>query len=176
MARAAMKRVLIIGSGGAGKSTLARRLGEATGIEVVHLDVLHWRPNWTESPKDEFRKLLEDVLKKESWIMDGNFGGTMEMRLKACDTVIFLDFPRTVCLYRIIKRRLTYHGTNRPDMAEGCQEKIDFEFLHWVWTYAARAKPEVEERLKRFGKDKTVIRLRSKKQVEDFLRSFEKIG
>ena len=170
-----MKRVLIIGSGGAGKSTLARRLGEATGIEVVHLDKVHWKPGWTESPKDELRQAVEDVLKKESWIMDGNYGGTMEMRLKSCDTVIFLDFPRAVCLYRVIKRRLTYRGTNRPDMTEGCHEKIDFEFLHWVWTFPGRAKPEIEERLKRFGREKTIIRLRSPRETEDFLRYLEKI-
>jgi adenylate kinase family enzyme len=169
MARAAMKRVLLIGSGGAGKSTLARRLGEATGIEVIHLDVLHWRPNWTVPPKDEWEKLVAEAVAKESWIMDGNFGGTMEKRLAACDTVVFLDFPRTVCLYRVLKRRLTYNGTNRPDMAEGCHEKIDLEFLHWVWTFPESAKPKIEEKLKRYGNEKTVIRLRSKREVEDFL-------
>jgi adenylate kinase family enzyme len=171
-----MNRVLIIGSGGAGKSTLARRLGEALRIEVIHLDILHWRPNWTESPKDEFRKVVEQAIKKESWIMDGNYGGTMEMRIRACDTVIFLDFPRTACLYRVVKRRLTYNGTNRPDMAEGCREKIDLEFLHWIWTFPRRSKPEIEEKLKRFGGEKTIIRLRSKSEVADFLRKFEKIG
>lgn len=164
-----MKKVLIVGSGGAGKSTLARRLGEATGIEVVHLDTLHWRPGWTEAPKAEFLEAVEEALKKDAWIMDGNFGGTMEMRLKACDTVIFLDFPRAVCLYRVIKRRLTYRSTNRPDMSEGCNEKIDYEFLHWVWTFPQRAKAAIEERLKRFENDKTIIRLRSKKEVADFL-------
>jgi adenylate kinase family enzyme len=170
-----MKRVLIVGSGGAGKSTLARRLGAATGIEVVHLDVLHWRPDWTEAPKAEFLQAVEDALKKAAWIMDGNFGGTMEMRLKACDTVIFLDFPRLVCLYRVIKRRLTYRSRHRPDMSAGCNEKIDYEFLHWVWTFPKRAKAEIEERLKRFENEKNVIRLHSKKEVEDFLKNLEKM-
>jgi adenylate kinase family enzyme len=170
-----MKRVLIIGSGGAGKSTLARRLGEATGIEVVHLDVLHWRPGWTEAPKAEFLQAVEEALKKDAWIMDGNFGGTMEMRLKACDTVIFLDFPRAVCLYRVIKRRLTYRKRHRPDMSEGCNEKIDYEFLHWVWTFRKRAKAAIEERLKRFENEKTVIRLQSKKEVEDFFKNLKKM-
>ncbi|HEY0459516.1 MAG TPA: DNA topology modulation protein [Pyrinomonadaceae bacterium] len=166
-----MKRILIIGSGGAGKSTLALRLGETIGIEVVHLDRIHWKPGWTESPKDKFRDDVEEILKKERWIMDGNYGGTMEMRLKACDTVIFLDFPRPVCLYRVIKRRLTYRGTHRPDMTEGCHEKIDFEFLHWIWTFPTRAKSEIEERLKKIGSDKTIIRLRSPREVKDFLAS-----
>lgn len=170
-----MKKVVIIGSGGAGKSTLARRMGKALGIEVFHLDRIHWRPGWTESPKAEFRKAVEEVIRKDEWIMDGNFGGTMEIRLPACDTVIFLDFPRTVCLYRVLKRRLTYRGTNRPDMTEGCNEKIDFEFLHWVWTFPTRAKPEIEERLARFGKGKTLLRLHSRREVEDFLMNLKKI-
>jgi adenylate kinase family enzyme len=168
-----MKRVLIIGSGGAGKSTLARRLGEATGIEVVHLDILHWRPGWKEAPKAEFLEAVEKALKKDAWIMDGNFGGTMEMRLKACDTVIFLDFPRTVCLYRVIKRRLTYRSRHRPDMSEGCNEKIDYEFLHWVWTFPKHTKAAIEERLKRFENEKNVIRLHSKKEVEEFIKKIK---
>jgi len=169
-----MKRVLIIGSGGAGKSTLARRLGEATGIEVVHLDKLHWRAGWIEAPKAEFLQAVEEALEKDAWIMDGNFGGTMEMRLKSCDTVIFLDFPRTVCLYRVIKRRLTYRNRHRPDMSEGCNEKIDYEFLHWVWTFPKHTKGSIEERLKRFENEKTVIRLQSKREVEDFFKNLEK--
>lgn len=170
-----MKKILIIGSGGAGKSTLARRLGEMTGIEVIHLDKLHWKPNWTGTPKDEWRKTVERELKKDSWVMDGNFGGTMELRLAACDTVIYLDFPRMICLYRAVKRILTYYNRTRPDMGEGCRERLDFEFLHWVWTFRKRAKPEIEERLKRAGKDKKIFRLRSPQEVEKFLLNLEKM-
>lgn len=170
-----MKKILIIGSGGAGKSTLARRLGEAIDIEVIHLDKLHWKPNWTGTPKDEWRKIVQTQLEKDEFIMDGNFGGTMEMRLKACDTVIYLDFPRAVCLYRAVKRALKYYNKTRPDMGEGCNEKLDFEFLHWVWTFPKRAKPEIEERLKRFGDGKTIIRLRSPRETEDFLMNLEKM-
>lgn len=170
-----MKKILIIGSGGAGKSTLAQRLGKTTGIEVVHLDKLHWKPNWTPPPKDEWRKTVEEALKKESWIMDGNFGGTMELRLAACDTVIFLDFPRALCLYRALKRALKYYKKTRPDMGDGCNEKIDFEFLHWIWTFPMRTKPEIEKRLKRFENGKTVVRLRSPRETEDFLMNLEKI-
>jgi adenylate kinase family enzyme len=169
-----MKKVLIIGSGGAGKSTLARHLGEATGIEVVHLDKLHWKPNWTEPPKDEWRKTVETELEKDAWIMDGNYGGTMDARLAACDTVIFLDFPRAICIYRALKRALKYYNETRPDMGAGCKEKIDFEFLHWIWTFPARAKPEIEERLTRRGGEKNVIRLRSPREVENFLMNLKK--
>ncbi len=86
-----MKRVSIIGSGGAGKSTLARRLGKATGIEVVQLDKLHWKAGWIEPSKDEWLKIVSNIIAKDSWIVDGNFGGTMETRIKRCDTIVFLD-------------------------------------------------------------------------------------
>ena len=99
-----MKKILVIGSSGAGKSTFSRRLSEITGIEIIHLDKLYWKPNWTEPSKDEWKKTLEKAVSKKAWIMDGNYSGTLEMRLPACETVIFLDLPRTVCVYRVIKR------------------------------------------------------------------------
>jgi len=163
-----MKRILIIGSGGAGKSTLARRLGETLSLEVIHLDKLHWLPGWTQPSKDEWRKIVERELQKSEWVMDGNFGGTMEMRLKACDTVIFLDFSRTVCIYRVFKRWLKYRNTHRPDMTEGCNEKVDLEFLGWIWNFPQTTKPTIEERLKILGRGKTIFRLKSKREVEEF--------
>lgn len=166
-----MKRVLVIGSGGAGKSTFSRRLGEAKGIEVIHLDKLHWKPNWTEPPKDEWRKTVESAAQKEEWIMDGNYGGTMDVRLMACDTVIFLDLPRITCIYRVFKRWLRYRNTSRPDMGEGCGEKLNLEFLQWIWSFPKNTRPTIEERLKRFEGEKTIIRLKSKRDVEKFLTS-----
>ena len=164
-----MKKILVIGSGGAGKSTFARRLGEKTGIEVIHLDKLYWKPNWTETPKDEWRKIVGKIIKKDEWIMDGNFGGTMEMRIDACDIVIFLDFPRTVCVYRALKRWIAYYKTNRPDMTEGCNEKFDLKFLGWIWNFEKNAKPRIENLLEKFQNEKTIIRLPSKREVENFL-------
>jgi len=166
-----MKKIIIIGSGGAGKSTLARRLGEATGLEVVHLDALYWKPNWTATDKAEWREMVSGELQKESWIIDGNFTSTIELRLAACDTVIFLDFPRLLCTYRIFKRWLMYYNRRRPDMGEGCHEKVDLKFFGWVWSFPRHTKPVIEERLKRGGDDKTIIRLRSPKEVERFLKS-----
>ncbi len=168
-----MKKILVIGSGGAGKSTFSRRLGELTGIEVFHLDKLHWKPNWVEPPKDEWQRIIENLIEKDEWILDGNFGGTIERRLEKCDTAILLDLPRTVCLYRVLKRRLKFHGTNRPDMTVGCNEKIDLEFLGWIWNYPKMNKPRIEEKLKRIESKKMVIRLRSQKEVEKFFVKLE---
>lgn len=170
-----MKRILIIGSGGAGKSTLARQLGEILKIEVLHLDKLYWQAGWIEPPKDEWKRVVEELLKKDSWILDGNFGGTMEMRLKACDTAIFLDFSPFLCLYRVLKRRLTYRKTNRPDMAEGCPEKMDLEFLGWIWSFRKTTTPKIEERLQKIENEKTIIRLRSAKEVEKFISNVKQI-
>jgi adenylate kinase family enzyme len=167
-----MKRILVIGSSGAGKSTFARRLHEATGLKLIHLDKIHWKPNWTEPSKDEWRKILENAIKDKEWIMDGNFGGTMEMRLGACDTAIFLDMPRVICVYRILKRIIIYRKENRPDMAEGCNERFDWKFIKWVWNYPTRSKPKVEELLKRFESEKTVIQLKSKQDIENFFVNY----
>lgn len=164
-----MKKILVIGSSGAGKSTFSRRLGEATGIEVIHLDKLHWKPNWTEPSKDEWRSILANAVKGDSWILDGNFGSTIEMRVAACDTVIFLEMPRLVCIYRILKRIVVYREGNRPDMAEGCDERFDWEFIKWVWNYPKQSKPKIEKILENYKDEKTLIRLKSKRAVKNYL-------
>jgi adenylate kinase family enzyme len=161
--------VLIIGAGGAGKSTVARRLGESLRIEVLHLDRLYWRPGWVETPKGEWRDKVRELVRRESWIMDGNYSGTLDIRLAACDTVVFLDLPRTLCLRRVVKRLLMYRRGGRPDMAEGCPERLSVEFLRWVWDYPNRSRPKVLEKLKAGGEGKRIIRLRSQAEVEKFL-------
>ena len=164
-----MKRVLVIGSGGAGKSTFARRLGRKLGLPVVHLDVCFWRPGWVETPKEEWRRTVEGLCAREAWVMDGNFSGTLAERLAACDTVVFLDRPRVVCVWRALKRLAMYRNARRPDMAEGCGEKFDLKFLHWIWTYPSRSRPKVLARIEEFAAGKRVVRLRSDAEVERFL-------
>jgi len=164
-----MKRVLVIGSGGSGKSTFARRLGERLKLEVIHLDQLYWHPGWVETPKDEWRRQVEELCGREAWVMDGNYSGTLDVRLAACDTVVFLDQPRAVCMWRVLKRALMYRNSPRPDMAAGCREKIDLKFLQWVWTYPSRRRPKLLARLDEIAGDKRVIHLRSDAEVERFL-------
>src|SRR3954466_4414965 len=113
-----MRKVLVIGPGGAGKSTFAKRLGELLKIEVLHLDKFYWRPGWVETPKSEWLKTIEELVEGESWIMDGNYSGTLDVRFTACDTVIFLDMSRALCLWRVLKRVIMYWKRSRPDMAE----------------------------------------------------------
>src|SRR4051795_3108849 len=123
-----MKKIVLIGSGGSGKSTLARKLGEKLKINVLHLDSLFWKPGWVETPREEWIDTQQYFLKKECWIMDGNYGGTMDIRLNAADTIIFLDIPRTICVFRAFKRMLQYRNKTRPDMGEGCEERFNYEF------------------------------------------------
>ncbi len=168
-----MKRILVIGSSGAGKSTFSRCLQEATGLKLIHLDRLYWKPNWVEpTNKIEWRKNLAEVLKGNEWIIDGNYSSTMEMRLEACDSAIFLDLPHYICAWRVFKRVIIYRKGGRPDMAEGCDEKFDWEFIKWTWNYPKRSKPKVEELLKRFENEKTIIRLKSQAEIENFLVNY----
>lgn len=163
-----MRKILVIGSGGAGKSTFARRLGRILGIEVVHLDAHYWRPGWVEPPKPEWAKTVEDLVARDAWIMDGNYSGTLAQRLRACDTVIFLDIPRLVCLWRVLKRAVVYRRGGRPDMAAGCREKLNWEFVRWIWAYPARSRPKVLKMLKD-SPGKRIVRLQTDSEVERFL-------
>ncbi|WP_078394461.1 DNA topology modulation protein [Shouchella patagoniensis] len=164
-----MKKIILIGSGGSGKSTLARKLGETLGINVYHLDALFWRPNWKGVPKDEQRKVQNDLVKKPEWIIDGNYGGTMDIRLNAADMFIFLDIHRTICVYRAFKRMLRYRNKTRPDMAVGCEERFDLDFFKWIWNYPKTKRPAILKRLKQLSTDKKIIVLKSPKEVQQFI-------
>ena len=167
-----MQRVLVIGSSGAGKSTFARHLGEATGLPVIHLDSVYWKAGWVESDKEEWRDKVAEIVTGDRWVIDGNYSGTLEMRLAACDTVIFLDLSRFVCMWRIFKRGLTYRGRTRPDMAAGCDEKMpDLEFIKWTWQYPTRSRPKVLRRLAKVEERVWVVRITSQNQAQAFLRS-----
>lgn len=163
-----MERILIIGCGGAGKSTLARQLGDKLNIPVVHLDKLFWKPGWVEIPKDEFDALIRQEMAEEKWIMDGNFNRTLPERIARCDTVIYLDFSRFACLLGIIKRVLTTYGKVRPDMGEGCPERIDWEFLKWVWNFN-KNKREGNYKLLCEAQHAEIIVLKKRKEVKAFL-------
>lgn len=165
-----MQRVVIIGSSGSGKSTLAIRLGQVTGLPVHHLDRMHWKPGWVETDPLDFDEALGTILASDRWIIDGNYGRTMARRIEACDTVVFLDLDRIACLLGALKRFLMYRGRTRPDMTPGCDERLNWEFLEWIWTYPERDRQKVLARLKEVTGSKRVITLRSRRAVEDFIR------
>lgn len=166
-----MRRILVIGSGGAGKSTLAKRLGAILGIPVIHLDSLYWRPGWVETDKTEWADRVKRVISEDSWILDGNYSGTLAERLEACDTAVFVDLPRITCVWRVAKRSVTHHGKSRPDMPDGCPERLDVRFLLWIWRYPARSRPKVLSLLEQHRRTKKVIHLRAQADVERFVES-----
>ncbi len=168
-----MERILIIGCGGAGKSTLARQLAQKLNLPVVHLDKLFWKPGWEESSAEEFDEKLALELEKPQWIMDGNFNRTMPLRVAKCDTIIYLDFSRMACLLGVLKRVLTTYGTVRPDMGEGCPERIDLEFLQWVWNYN-KNKREKNYRLLNEAEGVETIVLKNRRMVKRFLNELER--
>lgn len=171
------QKIIILGSGGAGKSTLARALGEALRLPVHHLDALFWRPGWVETTRDELRQKQEVICAQDRWVIDGNYSGTLDVRLATVDTVIFLDLPRTVCIFRAIKRSLLLHGKTRPDMAPDCPERINrefFKFLKWIWDYSVRSRPGVLDKLEPLRGQKEIITLRSPREVTAFLASLTK--
>ncbi len=164
-----MKKIALIGSSGSGKSTLARRLGEVTGLPVYHLDVLHWKPNWELTSRDEQSRIQKELVQKDKWIIDGNYGGTLDIRLDAADTIIFLDFSRLRCLYRVIKRGVKYRNKERPDMRKGNKERIDLAFYKWTWHFPRDQRPTIIAKLEKLPQEKEVIWLHTPKDVERFL-------
>ena len=167
-----MERIIIIGCGGAGKSTLARKLGEVLDLPVLHLDKLFWKPGWVEMEREEFDALLQVELQKEKWIMDGNFNRTMPERMKRCDTIIYLDFSRFACLMGVLKRVITTYGKVRPDMGEDCPERIDLEFLKWVWNFNKNKRESYYKLLNEAENVETIV-LKNRRAVKLFLKSLK---
>jgi len=163
-----MERIIIIGCGGAGKSTLARQLGEALGLPVVHLDKLFWRPGWVQVPQEEFDELVRREMEKDRWIMDGNFSRTIGQRLPKCDTIIYLDFSRWTCLWGVFQRILKNYGKVRPDMTDGCPERLDWDFIKFVWNFNKNNRVRNYTYLAQAKHAKHIV-LKSRKEVKAFL-------
>lgn len=168
-----MKKVIVIGCPGAGKSTLARQLSLRLDLPVHHLDALFWKPGWVGVPKEEQRQVQKQLVQEPEWIIDGNYGGTMEIRLQAADAVIFLDMSRLRCMYQAAKRTIQYRRKKRPDMAEGCPERFDPAFFRWIWQFQKNKRPAIIEALAKLQDEKEVVVLRTPREASGFL---EKIG
>ena len=158
-----MKKVIVIGCPGSGKSTVSRALHNKTGIPLYHLDMMYWNADKTTVEKIVFLERLSAVLEKDEWIIDGNYGSTMELRMAACDTVIFLDHPLDICLDGIRERR----GKPRSDMP-WIETEEDAEFIEFIKNYNEQQKPKVLELLKKYD-DKNIIIFKSREQADAFL-------
>ena len=158
-----MKRVIVIGCPGSGKSTVSRALHNKTSIPLYHLDMMYWNADKTTVEKSIFLERLSAVLEKNEWIIDGNYGSTMELRMAACDTVIFLDYPLEMCLDGIRERR----GKPRSDMP-WIEIEEDAEFIEFIKSYSEQQKPKVLELLEKY-RDKNIVILRSREQADVLL-------
>lgn len=166
-----MQRVLVMGSSGSGKSTFARRLSDITGIPTVSIDALFWKPGWVESDREEFRSRMAEVAREPRWIMDGNYTKSAgELRRELADTVIWFDLPRATCMLGILTRIVKGYGKVRPEMAEGCPEKIDLEFFRYVWTYRREQRPTLIDYFTGLRPDQAFVCFTDRTQADDYLK------
>jgi adenylate kinase family enzyme len=164
---------MIIGCGGSGKSTLANKLSTLLNIEAIHLDQYYWNPGWVETKPEEWTKKVRFLVQKEKWVMDGNYGGTMDIRIPKADMIIFLNFPTFTCLRRVLKRTFKHLGKVRPGMPDECKERLDLIFIHYVLMYKRTRSKGLIRKLDGLRSTKNIYILENDKQVSQFLHKIE---
>ncbi len=164
-----MKKVIIIGCPGAGKSYFAKKLHSVTGIPLYHLDLIWHKPDKTHISRPEFDETLKRIFQEDAWIMDGDFSRTMEMRMQACDTIILFDIPYEICMQGIRERE----GTKRDDMSWEVME-ADAMFLNEVKNYIPEQRPKVYQLLDKYKRDKEIIIFRTREEAENWLMKIRK--
>ena len=162
-----MKKILVIGCPGAGKSTFSRALQGKTDLPLYHLDMLFWNADKTNVSREEFDQKLTRILKQDKWIIDGNYGRTLEMRLKECDTVFLLDFPVSRCLSGVESRI----GKPRKDMP-WIEQEFDADFKEWIINFPKKELPIVYSLLEKY-KDKNIVIFKSHKATDEFLEKLK---
>ncbi len=161
-----MKRIIVIGCPGGGKSTFSRALADITAIPLYHLDMMYWNEDRTTVPKDVFRSRLALAMEGESWIIDGNYGSTMELRIKAADTVFFLDYSADICLSGVMARK----GKPRSDMPwVEPEDYSDEDFIKFIENYERESKPKVMSLLERYSEKKIYI-FHEREDADEYLR------
>ena len=164
-----MKKILVIGCCGAGKSTFSKKLQSILKLPLIHLDSYYHKPNWVEPEKEEWKKVLKKILRQESFIMDGTYLESLGERIKKSDTIIYLDYSLIKCFFRVIKRVLIDFGKKRSDMAPGCKEQFDLEFLWWVLTFNNKFRKEILKKLDSAKKNTKVYIFKSDNEADLFL-------
>ena len=162
-----MKKIIVIGCPGSGKSTFSKALQKITGIPLFHLDMMFWNTDKTTVEKTVFLDRLSKVLEKSEWIIDGNYSSTMELRIKECDTVVFLDYPLDVCLSGVRERR----GKARSDMP-WVEYDEDAEFIEFIKNYNLENRPQVMELLKKYSY-KNIFIFTNRNEAKEFLSQFQ---
>jgi len=161
-----MRRILVIGCPGGGKTTFASKLGERLSIPVHHLDKYFWRENWTPAPQDEFRGILHTLMQEPRWIIDGNYARTIDVRIPFADTIILFDFSKILNLWRSLKRFFQNLGRVRPDMGGGNKERLEWKHTKFIITFPRKA---FAEKVATLAKGKNLIVLHNPREAQDFL-------
>ncbi len=163
-------KIAIIGYSGSGKSTLARKLGEKYGVNVLHLDSVHFLPGWVERDAEEEKRIVETFMDgRDGWVIDGNYRKLLyDRRMEEADLIVEMLFGRLDCLRRVCRRFRRFKGMTRPDMAKGCSEKLDREFVLWVlWKGRRKAARSRYESVRKQYAGKTVV-LKNQRQLDAF--------
>lgn len=170
-----MKRIMIVGQPGAGKSTLARGLGRRTGLPVVHIDHIHWQSGWVERDRACKTRLCHEAEAREAWIFEGGHSATWANRLARADLLIWLDLPLWLRFWRVLARTVRWYGRSRPDLPEGCNERFGRNSLEF-WAFIWRTRHSSRAAMARLaaGAGKPVVRLRSPREVRRWLEGFGK--
>ena len=166
-------KIAIVGYSGSGKSTLARKLAELYQIDVLHFDTIQFLPDWEIRSEDEKIKLTKAFLDAhDSWVIDGNYSKLFfERRMAEADIIIFLLFNRFSCLYRAYHRYTQYKNKTRPDMAEGCNEKFDFEFAKWIlWDGRTKRTRDRYRAIISKYPDKAIV-IKNQKELDRYIQS-----
>ena len=161
------KRVAVIGCPGGGKSTFSRALRDRVDLPLYHLDAIYWRDDRTHLSREEFYPLMQEIIAREEWIMDGNYNSTLEWRISACDLLIFLDYPAEVCLEGVRARR----GQKRSDMP-WVEEGDDQEFLEFIRAFESESRPRILELIGGYP-DKAVVVFRTREEADRYLDTLE---
>lgn len=164
-------KILVAGYSSSGKSTFSKRLSKHYGIDVLHIDTIFFGPNWVERDRDTVEKEINEFMKRDQWIIDGQYRSLATHRYDQCDQLFLFDFNRFKCLYGAIKRRIKYHNQNRDSIAEGCKEKLNLSFIWWI-LYEGRKKDSkaLMKLYKEKYKHKAVV-FKNRKQVNKYLKS-----
>ena len=166
-----MQRVMIVGQPGAGKSWLAREMGRIIGLPVHHMDSIHFLPGWIPRPADEKIEMARAVERGESWIFEGGLSATYDTRMQRCDTLVILDMPLLLRVYRVGRRTLRDHGRTRPELPEDCPERFDPEFWRWIWQTRNTHRQELRRLPARAPAHVRVHHLRTPREVRHFLET-----
>ena len=165
-----MKKVIVIGCSGSGKSVFSRSFSAISGLPLYHLDNVWWREDGTNITREEFDARLGEILDQDEWIIDGNYKRTMERRMAACDTVVFFDLPLKVCIEGIKERR----GKPRPDMPwKGAGDSDDPEFMEFVRRFNDLHRPHILDLLEKY-KDKRIIIFKTRAEANGFLNEIKR--